>query len=321
MARKTMWLLFYAVGVLLVGTSASPGASPTAARIVLLHHSTGEVIWYGGVPEWFTAYNASHGTSHQIAERSFPEEGDNSPFDYWEIWVQHGHEGTFRGSPTLATLTAEYDVVIWKHCFPVSEIEADTGHPDVASATRTQENYKLQYLALRDAMRTFPQTLFVVWTGAVHTQANLAADQALRMRDFVQWVRTVWDVPGDNIVLWDFYQLETEGGLYLRDAYAESPSDSHPNGTFARRVAPDLGQTVVNALGVGPSPLPSAVPTPVPSATAAPSPRPSATTAPQPSTTPPQTSGGGGGGCVTGILPWGAVLLCLPGMLLFRKNP
>ena len=128
MDRKGLLLVFCAVGALLTAAGPSLGASPTAARMVLLHHSTGEVIWYGGVPEWFDEYNRTHGTSHRISELCFPEDGDNQPFDYWEIWVQHGAEANFRGSPTLRTLTAQYDVVIWKHCFPVSEIEEDTGH-------------------------------------------------------------------------------------------------------------------------------------------------------------------------------------------------
>ena len=44
-----------------------------------------------------------------------------------------------------------------------------------------------------------------------------------------------WDLPGDNIHLWDLYSLETEGGLYFKDEYASSASDSHPNGEFAGR--------------------------------------------------------------------------------------
>jgi len=34
--------------------------------IVFLHHSTGGVIWDGGVPGWFDAYNAEHGTTYRI---------------------------------------------------------------------------------------------------------------------------------------------------------------------------------------------------------------------------------------------------------------
>lgn len=226
-------------------------ASPGNEKILYLHHSTGGVIWGGGVPEWFESFNAAQGTHYEITSVEFPKDSpygwSNYPYDYWNIWVDHAGEVPYMEEPTLEMLTRDYDVIVWKHCFPVSELEEDTGNPDISSPVRSQENYRLQYLALREKMRSFPQTLFVVWTGAVHTQANLAPEQALRMRNFVQWVRTEWDEAGDNILLWDFYQLETDGELYLKDEYAASLGDSHPNEAFAQRVAPLFCQTVVDA--------------------------------------------------------------------------
>lgn len=38
-------------------------AAGVRGKIIFLHHSTGQVIWNGGVPEWFARYNAEHGTS------------------------------------------------------------------------------------------------------------------------------------------------------------------------------------------------------------------------------------------------------------------
>jgi hypothetical protein len=73
-------------------------------------------------------------------------------------------------------------------------------------------------------------------------------EQARRAEAFFQWVVEAWEEPGDNIHLWDFRQLETEGGLYLRDEYAAGPTDSHPNGAFAARVAPLFAQRVVDVI-------------------------------------------------------------------------
>ncbi len=50
-------------------------------------------------------------------------------------------------------------------------------------------------------------------------------------------MRTEWDQPGDNIFLFDFHQLETEGGLYLKDEYAAGSEDSHPGPDFSKRAA------------------------------------------------------------------------------------
>ncbi len=42
---------------------AAGKAEPAKARILFLHHSTGECVWNGGVAAWFEAYNAAHKTA------------------------------------------------------------------------------------------------------------------------------------------------------------------------------------------------------------------------------------------------------------------
>ncbi len=51
--------------------------------------------------------------------------------------------------PKLEALTQDYDVIVLKHCFPVSAVEADTGAGDVACEDKRLENYFLQYEALQ----------------------------------------------------------------------------------------------------------------------------------------------------------------------------
>lgn len=229
----------------LAGCSSSGGdgpATPSAAStIILLHHSTGEIIWNGGVRAWF----AQNAPQHSISEQWFPGavEG-NYPYDYWNIWVNYG----IAGDATLEMLTAQYQVIVFKHCFPVSEIEADIGTPNVASEERRLENYYVQYNALKAKLREFPNTRFIIWTGAVQVAGLIDGDMAARTRIFFDWVKNVWDERGDNIYIWDFYELETEGGLYLRPEYASSPDDAHPTAEFAQRVAPLLCQRIVNVL-------------------------------------------------------------------------
>lgn len=220
-------------------------------QIVFLHHSTGGVIWDGGVAGWFDAYNAKHGTPYRITERPYPGDGypwDNYPYDYWNIWVNHAGDRQYKKQDTLEILTGDYDVIVWKHCYPVSAVDGDTGSPKIRSDVRSLENYKVQYEALRDKMRAFPETRFIVWTGAARVQGASDEAQARRAREFFAWVIDTWDEPGDNIFVWDFWQLETEGGLYLLDEYAAGPDDSHPNGAFAARVAPFLGRRIADVI-------------------------------------------------------------------------
>lgn len=236
-------------------TLTSPRTGP--ARIIYLHHSTGSNIWYGGVPEFITTYNNSHGTDYQIAERAYPDSPypwENYPYDYWKLWVDTTGPAGYQEQDTLDTLTANYDVIVFKHCFPVSDIEEDIGSPDVSSSRKSLENYRVQYNALKARMRQFPANKFIVWTGAALTQGATNPGNAERARQFFEWVRTSWDEPGDNIFVWDLWTLETEGGLYFRTEYANNDGDPHPNGTFAAFAAPLIGQRIVDVIeGAGDS--------------------------------------------------------------------
>ncbi len=223
-------------------------------KIIFLHHSTGERIWYGdksslsskiygklsdesAVTRWFKRYNKANKTNYIISELDFPKNvpygWNNFPFDYYNIWVKNTGNEPFQQEPTLEILTEKYDVIIWKHCFPVGNIVKDTGKGSIDSEVKSIENYKLQYLALRNKMQYFPNNKFIVWTGAALTKENTTLEKANRTRHFIDWVRNEWDEPSDNIFLWDFYQLETGGDLFMKDAFAESRTDPHPNNSFA----------------------------------------------------------------------------------------
>ncbi|MDY0166755.1 MAG: hypothetical protein RBS80_09445 [Thermoguttaceae bacterium] len=242
--------LLIAVAAPLVAHAADQKPLLADAKIILLHHSTGECIWNGGVPAWFQSHNAAHGTRYSIAEQAFPKDSpygwENYPYDYWNIWVRNAGGKPFRQEPTLEMLTGKYNVIVLKHCFPVSNIEADDGRPDVTSPERRVGNYKLQYAALKKKMREFPNVGFLVWTGAAQVTGDTDEAQARRAKTFFEWVRTEWDEKGDNIYVWDFWTLETEGGLYAKPA--NTSGDAHPNESFSRRVAPLLCRRIVDVI-------------------------------------------------------------------------
>lgn len=220
-------------------------------RLIFLHHSTGGVIWGGGVADWMTQENVAGGTAYVIEELAYPDSPypwENYPYDYWHLWVEDGGQATSEGVDTLETLTASYDVIVFKHCFPVSAMGPDTGTPDISSSSKTRENYELQYLALRERLRGFADNRFIVWTGAALLQEATDADSATRARDFADWVISTWDEPGDNIYVWDFRTLETDGGLYLLPENSAGGGDSHPSAAFATEVAPLFGRRVVDVI-------------------------------------------------------------------------
>lgn len=224
-------------------------ASDNMVRIIYLHHSTGDVIWKGGIPEKLASYNSRHATNYSIAKQAYPNKPypwSNYPYDYWYLWVAHKGESMGRNQVNLDMLVRDYDVIVFKHCFPVSNIEHDAGPASISSFTKSLQNYYLQYDALKARLREFPNKRFIVWTGAALRMEQTTPENATRAKTFFDWVRNTWDEKGDNIFVWDFYALETEGGLYLTPGNATK--DSHPNQAFAYRVAPLFVNRLVDVI-------------------------------------------------------------------------
>lgn len=237
-------------------------------NILFLHHSTGRVIWTGKpsgidviknifskvyqVPDWFMEYNETNGTNYVISEQSFPKKEPygwkNYPFDYYNIWVKNADKEQYLEEPSLDLLTSNNDLIIFKHCFPVSRVEDKNGNPDINSEEKTFENYILQYNALKDKLHEFQDTKFLLWTSPALLEHHTNPDEAQRSKAFVNWLINEWDEPDDNIYLWDFHELQTEGGLYLPLKNARNNSDSHPSKDFAARVAPLFCQRIVDVI-------------------------------------------------------------------------
>lgn len=231
-------------------------------RVIFLHHSTGQNIWNGNrsttgsrivgrisqrlsykfykkaaLPEYFKNYNKKFKTNYIIDELAFPKKAPygwhNYPYDYYNIWVKNGGDNSYYEEPTLEMLTKKYQVIVFKHCFPVCNIQPDNGCADIDSDYKSLANYKLQYLALREKLSQFTDTKFIILTGAARVKSQISEEEAKRARGFFEWVIKEWDHPDDNIYIWDFYNLQTEGGIYFKDSYAYSFDNSHPNNDFS----------------------------------------------------------------------------------------
>ena len=244
-----------------------PGAGAAVSarvRIAYLHHSTGEAVWNGGVPGFLRAWNAAHGTDYRIDRLTYPATTAglpplvrrlaatypwaNYPYDYWNLWVRHAGTRRDRGERNLDDLARSHDVIVFKHCFPVSRVQPGAGPPSVSSPERTLANYRLQYDALKARLRQFPDRRFIVWTAPALPEPATSPAEAERAREFALWVRDVWDEPGDNVIVWDFRALETADGLYLAPERAAGARDAHPAPAFAREVAPLLGRRIVDVI-------------------------------------------------------------------------
>lgn len=258
MKTKLLLLIFMSTAVISSSTAATSTApvlklpaGPDGVKVLYLHHSTGMNIWKGGLEASLQELRDGR-NDVQLVDQAFPKKApygwNNYPYDYWKIWVENAGEAPFMQEPTLEMITKHYDVVVFKHCYPVSKVLEDDGAGDVSSSVKNLANYKLQYEALKKKLHEFPQTKFLVWTSAALVEAVTTQEEGLRSKAFVDWVKNEWDEPGDNIFLWDFHALETEGGLFLKDAYAVGPRDPHPNPEFASRAAKLLAKRLDDVL-------------------------------------------------------------------------
>lgn len=240
--------------------------SAFSQKAIFLHHSTGSGVYYeGNVESWISDYNSTNSTSYEVSERSYPTGSypwENYPYDFWNLWVNNVCNSGESSIECLNTLTQDYNVIIFKHCFPGAGINEDSGSSDVTSSEKTLGNYKAQYRALRAKMDSYPNNKFIVWTLApLHRNATNAADAA-RAREFVNWVKNTWLTedgnPHPNIIVFDFFGIVAELSASpangkvncLKYQYEgdHNGDDSHPN-TAANQVAgPIFAQLIVNSL-------------------------------------------------------------------------
>jgi hypothetical protein len=237
------------------------------ARIIFLHRSTGFNVWQGSklgkkfiiykqnydVPRLMKEYNMKSGVKYAIRQFYYPSDSlypvGNFPYDYYKLWVENAVDESYSGQFTLETFVNGYDLIIFKFCYPVSNILADDTIPDIISDKKTISNYKLQMNAIKTRLKQFPETKFLVWTGAVQVKSQITEDQALRTKEFFQWLEEDWDEENDNIFIFDFLAIETEGDLYLKPEFATNNIDSHPNRLLSSIAARELVKRIHEILG------------------------------------------------------------------------
>lgn len=274
---KSKYTIFFVIILSIPLLTCKPKEKQSDMNIIYLHHSTGGVIWnakkaslftkivrrispkfaemvtsQAKLPKLFDKYNKEYKKNYLIKEVAFPKKTPygwhNYPYDYYNIWVKNAGQDPFMEEPTLEILTREYQVIIFKHCFPVCNIQPDSDTADIDSDLKTVSNYKMQYLALREKLHEFPETKFILFTGATQVMANMSKEEAIRSKEFFNWVINEWDLPDDNIYIWDLYNLQTEGDLYFKNEFAVSTNDSHPNGRFSKKAANLLFTRIIDVI-------------------------------------------------------------------------
>jgi hypothetical protein len=266
--------LFLVLGLLLLGVGGAQPALAQGARIIFLHHSCGaNLIAEGGVREGLTALGYEfydHGYNEDglvLADgtwtgTNFDVPGDNTdPDGYAAIFAQ-----PLRDPPdNTFSYLMQYDVIAFKSCFPVSNIESEA---------QLQE-YRSHYLSIRDRMDQHPDKVFVIVTQPPEVPANSSPDAAAWARSFVEWLQSGDYLAGHpNVFVFDFFGQLAATDNFLRPEYRMDEYDAHPNEVANRTVGPlfvDFLDQTIRSYGGG-VPRPPAQATSAPEATAPPSP-------------------------------------------------
>lgn len=205
-------------------------------KIHFLHHSTGRnLIDDGDIYSMFDNYNQQHDTNYIFTEEWSTPSG-NYPYDYYS--------DTF--SPTrLQQYVNQYDMIVFKHCFPGSDIREDTGNPDINSDRKSLENYKLQYKALRDRFDKYPEAKFLIMTIPPRHRLHSSAtpERAARANGFGEWVQNEYlseNGSHPNIAVFDFRTLLIDSIGYLKYEYElfHNDDDCHPNELANQTICP-----------------------------------------------------------------------------------
>lgn len=246
-----------------------PTPPDTPVKLVFIHHSTGE-NWLAD--EWGGLGQALMQNNYFVSDTNYgwgPDGiGDRTDIVDWQDW--------FRGPESQRYMAAVYSeseqhasysrlgsdpggensIVMFKSCFPNSDLSGSPDDPPTPGRDYTVANAKYIYNDLLAYFRTRPDKLFVVVTAPPLSDSTHAANA----RAFNTWLMQDWltenDYTGNNVVVFDFYNILTDpdnhhryhnGGIeYINDQgsntlyYPSSPGDDHPNPKGSRKATDEF---------------------------------------------------------------------------------
>jgi hypothetical protein len=237
---------------------ADDPTSPSApVKLIFIHHSTGE--------NWLTDGYGDLGltlgqNNYFVSDTNYgwgPNAiGDRTDIVNWREWFRSvdtplymdalytEHEQHAGYTRTLADPGGENQIVMFKSCFPNSELDGQPNDPPTPEEGMTVGHAKYVYNDLLEYFATRPDKLFIVITAPPVQDSTYAANA----RAFTSWLMTDWlraaNYPYANVAVFDFYNLLTHPDNHHRYAngqiewitsygnntlFYDSDGDNHPN--------------------------------------------------------------------------------------------
>jgi hypothetical protein len=225
--------------------AAAPAAQdPVRPSVIFMHHSTGGgLIWDGDLRETFTAQG------YALWDHGYNEEGlvdadgdytginwdvpdDNTDPDGW--YAIFNQPVTVPPANTFSHML-QYDIIIFKSCFPSSHIESDEQF----------EAYHDYYLSIRDVIDQHPDKLFIPWTTPPLVPNETTPEAAQRAQQWAAYLTSDEYMSGHpNLAVFDIFNIWADDDGFLQAAYRGDEWDSHPNATGNQVAAPLLVEFV-----------------------------------------------------------------------------
>jgi hypothetical protein len=212
-----------------LGQGPTPPSSPV--KLIFIHHSTGQA--------WLDDGNGRLGialrdNNYFVSDTNYgwgPDSiGDYTDIPHWYRWFTGPNRDVY-----TAALYAENGqhsnysrlaidpggpntVVMFKSCFPNSNLGGSPDDPPAASANDTSNltvaNAKRIYLDLLPYFAAHPEKLFVVIAAPPLRLADTTTANAANARAFNNWLLSDWlsGFGGRNVAVFDFYTVLTSNG-------------------------------------------------------------------------------------------------------------
>jgi len=257
------------VGVLPTTVNAqdnNPNPPEDVVKLIFIHHSTGE-NWladgYGGLGITLSQNN------YYVSDTNYgwgPDAiGDRTDIIHWLEWFRGPESARYMDAlfnesgqnssytRTLSDPGGENEIIMFKSCFPNSEIEGNPDDPPAPDDYLTVSNAKYIYNDLLEYFITRPDKLFVVITAPPVQNPTYAANA----RAFNTWLVYDWlaenNYPYTNVVVFDFYNVlthqdnhhrlldgEIEHSENGRNTLFYPSDDDHPNQTGSRKATSEF---------------------------------------------------------------------------------
>lgn len=201
----------------------NPNSPDEVVKLIFIHHSCGE--------NWLTDGYGNLGRSldrnnYFVSDTNYgwgPDSiGDRTDIPDWLEWFRSNQTGTYMNAlfnengqnssytRTLRDPGGENQIIMFKSCFPNSELGGNPADPPGTYADLTVSGAKYVYNQLLQYFRSRPDKLFIVITAPpVSNDEN-----ARNARAFNTWLVEDWLAQNnyelDNVAVFDFYNVLTD---------------------------------------------------------------------------------------------------------------